>query len=196
MPQGFDWAQTGAGRRSPWRSGSRWACGRGTGALRARTWRRRSCCRRDGTGPPSSPIRTSSCYFEWNKSFVYVLTAAYFATRLEGAPVFDAGNPSPALSGEQIEGAPAQAHGARPRRRRDRRDPWSDDPGRRADGTAAAGPAGRRLAHAGPAEPALTPSAQRTMTSGLGAKSRSRAGSALRRGRWRWREDRGRGRGR
>jgi hypothetical protein len=41
--------------------------------------------------------------FEWNKSFVYVLTAAYFATRLEGAPVFDAGNPSPALSGEEIQ---------------------------------------------------------------------------------------------
>jgi peptidoglycan hydrolase-like protein with peptidoglycan-binding domain len=41
--------------------------------------------------------------FEWNKSFVYVLTAAYFATRLEGAPVFDPGNPSPALSGEEIQ---------------------------------------------------------------------------------------------
>jgi hypothetical protein len=41
--------------------------------------------------------------FEWNKSFVYVLTAAYFATRLEGAPVFAAGNPSPALAGEEIQ---------------------------------------------------------------------------------------------
>ena len=30
-------------------------------------------------------------------------TAAYFATRLEGAPVYDAGNPSPALSGEQMQ---------------------------------------------------------------------------------------------
>ena len=37
-------------------------------------------------------------YFEWNKSFVYVTTAAYFATRLEGAPVYDPGNPDPALS--------------------------------------------------------------------------------------------------
>ena len=41
--------------------------------------------------------------FEWNRSFVYVTTAAYFATRLEGAPVFDAGDPEPGLSGAQME---------------------------------------------------------------------------------------------
>lgn len=36
--------------------------------------------------------------FEWNKSFVYVTTAAYFATRLSGAAPYRAGNPDPALS--------------------------------------------------------------------------------------------------
>ncbi|MFN4193175.1 MAG: lytic murein transglycosylase [Tabrizicola sp.] len=35
--------------------------------------------------------------FEWNKSFVYVTTAAYFATRIEGAGPYAAGNPDPAL---------------------------------------------------------------------------------------------------
>ena len=40
--------------------------------------------------------------FEWNKSFVYVTTAAYFATRLEGASPYAAGDPDPALSGEQM----------------------------------------------------------------------------------------------
>lgn len=40
--------------------------------------------------------------FGWNKSFVYVTTAAYFATRLTGAPVYAAGNPDPALSGDQM----------------------------------------------------------------------------------------------
>lgn len=30
------------------------------------------------------------------------MTAAYFATRLEGAPVYDAGNPSAGLSGEEM----------------------------------------------------------------------------------------------
>lgn len=41
--------------------------------------------------------------FDWNKSFVYVTTAAYFATRLEGAPVYDAGAPDPALSAEAMQ---------------------------------------------------------------------------------------------
>lgn len=40
--------------------------------------------------------------FEWNKSFTYVTTAAYFATRLQGANPYDAGNPDPALSTEQM----------------------------------------------------------------------------------------------
>jgi len=38
--------------------------------------------------------------FNWNKSFVYVTTAAYFATRIEGAPPYNAGKPDPALSME------------------------------------------------------------------------------------------------
>ncbi len=41
--------------------------------------------------------------FDWNQSFTYVLTGAYFATRLEGAPVFDAGNPDPGLDEAQMK---------------------------------------------------------------------------------------------
>ena len=40
--------------------------------------------------------------FEWNKSFVYVTTAAYFATRIEGAKPYAAGNPDPALSEDEM----------------------------------------------------------------------------------------------
>ena len=40
--------------------------------------------------------------FEWNKSFVYVTTAAYFATRIAGAEPYAAGNPDPALSGDEM----------------------------------------------------------------------------------------------
>lgn len=40
--------------------------------------------------------------FEWNKSFVYVTTAAYFATRLTGAEPYLAGNPDPALDGDRM----------------------------------------------------------------------------------------------
>ena len=41
--------------------------------------------------------------FEWNQSFVYVTTAAYFATRIEGADPYAAGNPDPALDTDQMK---------------------------------------------------------------------------------------------
>ncbi len=48
-------------------------------------------------GPAFIAYPNFNVYFEWNQSFVYVATAAYFATRLEGAPVYNAGNPDPGL---------------------------------------------------------------------------------------------------
>ena len=48
-------------------------------------------------GPAFLGYPNFNVYFEWNQSFVYVTTAAYFANRLMGGPVFDAGNPDPAL---------------------------------------------------------------------------------------------------
>ncbi len=54
-------------------------------------------------GPAFLAYPNFRVYFEWNQSFTYVLTAAYFGTRLEGAPVYDAGTPDPGLSGAQIK---------------------------------------------------------------------------------------------
>ena len=54
-------------------------------------------------GPAFLAYPNFRVYFEWNQSFVYVTTAAYFATRLEGAPRYDAGAPEPGLSGAQMK---------------------------------------------------------------------------------------------
>ncbi|MYM56785.1 lytic murein transglycosylase [Thalassovita mangrovi] len=54
-------------------------------------------------GPAFIAYPNFDVYFEWNQSFTYVLTAAYFGTRLMGAPVFDAGNPDPALGTGQMK---------------------------------------------------------------------------------------------
>lgn len=54
-------------------------------------------------GPAFIAYPNFRVYFEWNQSFTYVLTAAYFATRLQGAKVFDAGNPEPGLEGGQMK---------------------------------------------------------------------------------------------
>ncbi len=53
-------------------------------------------------GPAFMTYPNFGVYFEWNQSLTYVTTAAYFATRLAGAPVFDAGNPDPGLTGDQM----------------------------------------------------------------------------------------------
>lgn len=54
-------------------------------------------------GPAFLAYPNFDVYFEWNQSFVYVLTAAYFATRLEGGQVYDAGNPDVGLTGDQMK---------------------------------------------------------------------------------------------
>ncbi|WP_194097871.1 lytic murein transglycosylase [Marivivens aquimaris] len=53
-------------------------------------------------GPAFLAYPNFHVYFEWNKSMVYVTTAAYFGTRIMGAPAYNAGNPTPALSGEEV----------------------------------------------------------------------------------------------
>lgn len=54
-------------------------------------------------GPAFLAYPNFRVYFEWNRSFVYVTTAAYFATRLSGAPVFSAGTPEPGLNDAQMK---------------------------------------------------------------------------------------------
>lgn len=49
-------------------------------------------------GPAFLAYPNYSILFNWNQSFVYVTTAAYFANRLDGAPVFKPGTPDPQLS--------------------------------------------------------------------------------------------------
>ena len=54
-------------------------------------------------GPAFIAYPNFRVYFEWNQSFTYVMTAAYFATRLQGAKVFDAGNPDTGLDSNQMK---------------------------------------------------------------------------------------------
>ncbi|TVS04713.1 MAG: lytic murein transglycosylase [Rhodobacteraceae bacterium] len=53
-------------------------------------------------GPAFMVFHNYRVLFEWNQSFIYVTTAAYFGTRLMGAPVYQAGNPEPGLNQDQM----------------------------------------------------------------------------------------------
>ncbi|MCQ8783950.1 lytic murein transglycosylase [Mangrovibrevibacter kandeliae] len=54
-------------------------------------------------GPAFLAFPNFDVYLTWNKSLVYTLTAAYFATRLDGAPPVDMGSPEPGLGGDDMK---------------------------------------------------------------------------------------------
>jgi lytic murein transglycosylase len=100
LPETFDWSLTGLATERP-----------------AADWAALGVTPRKGTLPdlPASVLLPQGrkgpaflvypnyrVFFEWNKSFIYVTTAAYFATRINGADPYAAGNPDPALSLEEM----------------------------------------------------------------------------------------------
>ncbi|WP_210528958.1 lytic murein transglycosylase [Rubellimicrobium arenae] len=54
-------------------------------------------------GPAFLAYPNFSILTEWNQSLTYVLTAAYFANRIMGGERYLAGDPDPALSGEEVK---------------------------------------------------------------------------------------------
>jgi lytic murein transglycosylase len=54
-------------------------------------------------GPAFLVYSNFDVYLQWNNSLVYSTTAAYLATRINGAPPLHRGNPPPALSFEQVK---------------------------------------------------------------------------------------------
>ncbi|WP_424941068.1 lytic murein transglycosylase [Aliiroseovarius sp. S253] len=103
VPADLNWAETGLDTTKPV---SNWAALGVTpraGKLGAGNLPASIILPQGRKGPAFIAYPNFRVYFEWNQSFVYVTTAAYFATRLEGAPIFNAGNPDPAFTGQQMK---------------------------------------------------------------------------------------------
>lgn len=102
LPQGFDLRQSGLRTE---RTVSDWAqLGiRPThGSLPSGNLRASIILPQGHRGPAFMVFHNYRVLFEWNQSFIYVTTAAYFATRLQGAPVYQAGNPEQGLNQDQM----------------------------------------------------------------------------------------------
>ncbi|WP_116131256.1 lytic murein transglycosylase [Tropicimonas sp. IMCC34043] len=102
VPEGLDWAETGLNHT---KTATDWqALGvRGRNGPLLRPDLPASILLPQGRhGPAFLTYPNFAVFLEWNQSMVYVTTAAYFATELEGAPPYDPGTPDPALSGEQL----------------------------------------------------------------------------------------------
>ena len=101
LPRTFNWAQTGLNTEKP-----------------TQDWAALGVSPRKGTlpeglsasvllpqgrnGPAFLVYQNYRVLFEWNKSFIYVTTAAYFADRIQGAAPYAEGTPDPALSLEEM----------------------------------------------------------------------------------------------
>lgn len=102
LPEGLDWSRTGIERDLPVADWARMGVRARSGEL-PRDLRASVVIPMGRKGPAFLAYPNFRVLFEWNRSFTYVTTAAYFATRLEGAPVFAAGNPDPGLTGEEMK---------------------------------------------------------------------------------------------
>ena len=103
LPRDMDWRETGLDVKKRVSDWERLGVRAREGALASGNLPASVLLPEGRNGPAFLAYPNFDVYFEWNQSFVYVMTAAYFATRLEGAPVFDPGNPSPALSEAQMK---------------------------------------------------------------------------------------------
>lgn len=101
LPADFDWSLTGLDTQRPTEDWSALGVTSRNGPLAAGL--SASILLPQGrNGPAFLAYPNYRVLFEWNKSFVYVTTAAYFATRIEGADPYAAGDPDPALSLDQM----------------------------------------------------------------------------------------------
>ncbi len=103
VPRDLDWSQTGLQTQKRVSDWERLGVRARSGSLLRPDLPASVLLPQGRNGPAFLAYPNFNVYFEWNKSFVYVTTAAYFATRILGAPVFEAGNPSPALSEAQMK---------------------------------------------------------------------------------------------
>ncbi|MGC3938785.1 lytic murein transglycosylase [Roseobacter sp. EG26] len=102
LPQQFDWSQSGLKVVKPTSEWASLGVKPRNGSLQSRL-PAALILPQGHKGPAFLAYPNFNVYFEWNQSFTYVMTAAYFATRLQGAPVYDAGNPDIGLTGAQTK---------------------------------------------------------------------------------------------
>ncbi len=103
LPQGFDYSKTGIHQKMSVKQWANLGVTPRSGRFANNAGKASIIVPQGHKGPIFIAYPNFDVYFEWNQSFTYVLTAAYFATRLEGAPVYNAGNAPQALSGKQMK---------------------------------------------------------------------------------------------
>jgi lytic murein transglycosylase len=102
LPEDFDWSLTGLETQKPAKDWAALGATPRSGGLTSDL--PASILLPQGRNGPAFVVYPNyRVLFEWNKSFVYVTTAAYFASRIEGAEPYLAGTPDEALDLEAMQ---------------------------------------------------------------------------------------------
>ena len=102
VPSNLDWSRTGIDTELTVAEWQRLGVRARSGSLPDGRMRASVIIPEGRNGPAFMVFPNFRTLFEWNQSFTYVLTTAYFATRLAGAQVFDPRSPEPGLSRDQM----------------------------------------------------------------------------------------------
>ena len=97
LPRDFDWSQSGLETKKAASNWARMGVSARSGEIARPDLQASIVLPQGHRGPAFLAYPNFDVFFEWNQSFVYVTTAAYFATRLEGAPRLTAGDPPPSI---------------------------------------------------------------------------------------------------
>ena len=103
VPQNLDWKLSGLGKALPVRQWQAMGVAACSGSLPSGDLSAALLLPQGRKGPAFLAYPNFSVYLEWNKSFIYTTTAAYFASRLAGANRYNAGNPDPGLNDAQMK---------------------------------------------------------------------------------------------
>ncbi|PZQ98000.1 MAG: lytic murein transglycosylase [Cereibacter sphaeroides] len=103
LPKDFDWSLTGIDKTLTVESWQSMGAKARTGNLPDGGLRASVLLPQGRDGPAFLAFQNFNVLFNWNKSFAYVTTAAYFATRMQGSPAMTVGEPQAGLSGDQMK---------------------------------------------------------------------------------------------
>lgn len=103
VPDAMDWGKTGLYTKLPVSEWAKMGVRPRSGQFDMRQADASILLPHGRKGPAFIAYPNFDVFFEWNQSFNYVLTAAYFSTRINGAPAMDTGNPSPALDKPEVK---------------------------------------------------------------------------------------------
>jgi lytic murein transglycosylase len=103
VPAKMAWQQSGLGKALPVAEWQAMGISARAGSLPSGALSAALLLPQGRKGPAFLAYPNFSIYLEWNKSFIYTTTAAYFATRLAGASRYDAGNPDAGLNDAQMK---------------------------------------------------------------------------------------------